>query len=122
MHYYNKDIGDFGESTATEYLISKGYTIIEKTFRYKTGEIHTIAIDINYVVFIEVKTRYGNKYGHPCESITQKKQYKIYHTAEYYMIIKKLYNSYFRFDVIEIVLNDSNNNCSVNLIKNAFPL
>lgn len=122
MHYYNKDIGAFGENITAEFLVSKGYTIIEKNFRCRIGEIDIIAKDKNYIVFIEVKTRYGNKYGHPCESITLKKQYKIYHTAEYYMVKKKLYNNYFRFDVVEIVLNDTNNNCSINIIKNAFQL
>lgn len=120
MHFYNRDIGTFGENIAIEYLVNKGYILLEKNYRCKIGEIDIIAKDKDYIVFIEVKTRYGRKFGSPCESITKKKQYKIYHTAEFYIIMKKLNNSYFRFDVVEITMNSSNNNYLVNLIKNAF--
>ena len=32
MHSYNKDIGSFGEALARDYLISKGYKILNMNF------------------------------------------------------------------------------------------
>ena len=39
MHSYNKDIGSFGEALARDYLISKGYKILNMNFRNKFGDI-----------------------------------------------------------------------------------
>ncbi|EJO5348193.1 YraN family protein [Clostridium botulinum] len=123
MHYCNKDIGYFGEDLACEYIKNLGYIILEKNFKCKLGEIDIIAKDKNIIAFIEVKTRYNYIYGSPSESITFKKQNKIYKTAEYYTIKNGIYNKFFfRFDVVEIILNKINNNYSVNLIKDAFQI
>ncbi|NFA59328.1 YraN family protein [Clostridium sporogenes] len=123
MHYCNKDIGYFGETIATNYIKNQGYIILEKNFRCKLGEIDIIAKDKNFIVFIEVKTRYSSFYGSPSESITFRKQNKIYKTAQLYIINRNIYNkSYFRFDVIEVILNTFDNSYSVNLIKNAFQI
>ena len=96
---------------------------IRKNFRCKLGEIDIIAKDKSFIVFIEVKTRYGSIYGSPSEAITFKKQNKIYKTAQLYIIKKAIHNKfYFRFDVIEVILNTLNSNYSIKLIKNAFQI
>ena len=48
MHSYNKDIGSFGEALARDYLISKGYKILNMNFRNKFGEIDIICKKNNY--------------------------------------------------------------------------
>lgn len=119
MKSLNKKIGSYGETIAEDYLKSIGYIILEKNFTCKIGEIDLIAKDKNHISFIEVKTRYGTPYGTPGESITTSKQYKIYKTAQTYILKKKLYKSNFRFDVIEIILNNTNSPY-IKLIKDAF--
>ncbi len=120
MNLLNKSIGNFGEDLAEEYLRKSGYEIIERNFKCKIGELDIIGKDDKYIVFIEVKARYNNFYGAPCEAVTHGKQFKIYKTAQYYIMIKKLYNRNFRFDVIEIILSKIDNNHNIRLIKNAF--
>lgn len=123
MHYCNKDIGSLGEGIAADYIKNLGYIILEKNFRCKLGEIDIIAKDKNFITFIEVKTRYSSIYGTPGTAITIKKQNRIYKTAQFYMLKKSIFNKfYFRFDVIEIILNTSNNKYSINLIRNAFQI
>lgn len=55
--FYKKLLGLKGEVTATNYLISKGYKIIEKNYRTKFSEVDLIALYGDFLVFIEVKTR-----------------------------------------------------------------
>ncbi|MBC2578936.1 YraN family protein [Clostridium sp. DJ247] len=122
MHSFNKDIGSLGEEIAETYLRQIGYTVLDRNFRCKIGEIDIIGRDQDYICFIEVKTRYGSIYGNPCESVTYSKRRKIYKTAEAYIMRKKLFKFNFRFDVIEIILNHYNNIPSIRLIKDAFQL
>ena len=49
--------GADNEKRATEYLIDNGYSILERNFRNKTGEIDIIAKNDNLIVFVEVKYR-----------------------------------------------------------------
>ncbi|MCM8781337.1 MAG: carbamoyl-phosphate synthase large subunit, partial [Candidatus Omnitrophica bacterium] len=49
--------GKEGEKIAIEYLLRKGYKILEKNFRTPIGEIDIIARDKSYIVIIEVNPR-----------------------------------------------------------------
>lgn len=122
MYSYKKDIGNLGENIAENYLIDRGYIILDRNYRCKTGEIDIIAKDGNYISFIEVKTRYGTLYGTPGESVNYLKQYRIYKTAQMYIFKKRLNKFNFRFDVIEVILNHINNDFSIKLIKDAFQI
>ncbi|MPM86702.1 hypothetical protein SDC9_133793 [bioreactor metagenome] len=122
MGVLNKSIGSYGESIAENYLKEMGYTILEKNFKCKIGEIDIIAKDSKYICFVEVKTRYGSLYGSPGESVTNLKQYKIHKTAQFYILKKKLNKFNFRFDVIEVILNNDDDNYSIKLIKDAFQI
>jgi putative endonuclease len=51
-----KQTGDMGEKVACEYLTKFGYTIIERNYWKKWGEIDIVAQKDNLVHFIEVKT------------------------------------------------------------------
>ena len=45
----NKSIGDLGEKIAKKHLIDIGYEILNKNFRYKTGEIDLIGKNDEYI-------------------------------------------------------------------------
>ena len=117
-HYKNdsKTLGNKGENIANEFLIKKGYKILERNFKFSKGEIDIIAQDKNEIVFVEVKTRRNMHYGNPIDSITINKKKHIYNTANYYLYINKLYCKCIRFDVIEIYV--SSEKTYINHIKN----
>lgn len=101
MSRYNKNLGDFGENVAESYLREKGYTIIERNFYVKGGEIDIICMDKDTLVFVEVKTRKSDKFGLPAEAVDRKKVEHMRYAAERY------YESYsfdgeIRFDVVEV--------------------
>jgi len=124
ISHNRKQLGDLGENLAQSFLLSKGYMILEKNFRYKLenvyGEIDLIAKEHDYICFIEVKTRFGNIYSNPSESVTKKKQRKITNIAQIYLLKKKLTKYNARFDVIELIFNTETSDYSIKLIKDAF--
>jgi putative endonuclease len=122
MKSFNKDIGALGEEISKSYLKNLGYRILDKNFRCKCGEIDLIAVNSGYICFIEVKTRYGVTFGMPSESVVYSKQRKIYNTAQVYIMKKNIVNSNFRFDVMEVILNNNNNEFFINHIEDAFQL
>ena len=117
--FFNKRLGDIGESLAVDYLKNKNYEIIQTNYKNKIGEIDIIAKDNDIFVFIEVKTRSSLAFGLPKEAITRNKIYKIKNTAISYLKYKKLLDKVrVRFDCIE-VLGD-NLDSEINHIKNIF--
>lgn len=119
MKISNKEIGALGEDLVSKYLLSEKFYIFEKNYSCFIGEVDIIAKDNDHICFIEVKARYDNKYGLPCESITLYKQNKIKRVAQKFIVENKLYNHIFRFDVAEVFL-DTKGGYSINYIKNAF--
>lgn len=51
------DQGILAEGAAEIFLRAKGYKIIERRYRTKSGEVDIIALDGDYLVFVEVKAR-----------------------------------------------------------------
>lgn len=122
MHKENKTIGNYGEQLARKHLKESGYTILDRNFKCKTGEIDIIAKKYNTITFVEVKSRYNRLYGNPCESVNYIKKLRIYKAAQFYIIKNNLTNFDFRFDVIEIAFNYNNNDNTLNHIENAFQI
>ena len=69
-----RETGASGEALAAAYLIARGWTVLARNWRCRTGEIDIIARDPDGVMVVcEVKTRRGLGYGDPLESITYAK-------------------------------------------------
>ena len=90
---------------AAEELTRQGYTIIERNFRCRHGEIDLIAEDAHDLIFIEVKTRRGNAYGLPEEAVTPRKQQKIVQVATYYLDLHDCFERSWRIDVVAVQLS-----------------
>lgn len=100
-------IGQTGEDLAVRYLEISGYTILERNFRCRIGEIDIIATNGNVLCFVEVKTRLSTIAGNPAEAVTYTKQQKIRRTAQFYLLKRGLLENMpiLSFDVIEIIFN-----------------
>lgn len=115
------EIGRLGEDYAAKYLRKKRYKILERNYRTKLGEIDIIAQDGSYTVFVEVKTRHTNPMTQPFEAVDFRKQRKLVRTAVIYSEEKRLYNHYFRFDVVEVFVDAESKKCAgINHIEGAF--
>lgn len=110
-----REKGSRYEEIAASFCIAKGYRLLEKNYRRKTGEIDLILQDGRTVVFTEVKFRSRTRNGFPEEAVNSAKQQRIYRTAEWYLNEMHLPpDTPCRFDVISIL--DSR----VEHIENAF--
>ncbi|MEQ9424385.1 MAG: YraN family protein [Cyclobacteriaceae bacterium] len=102
----NKKIGDWGEEKAAEYLVERGYKIVDRNYRYSRGEIDIIALKANLLIFIEVKTRSNISYGYPEDFVDDKKAEWVYKVADQY-VHEIDWQGGIRFDVISILKNPS---------------
>jgi len=116
----NKEIGNYCENLAKEYLQKNKYNILDCNFRNFLGEIDIICFQDDLLVIIEVKGRYNYDYGLPKESINILKQKSIIKVTNSYIYYKKLINNNIRFDVIEVYLNKQDTLFKINHIKDAF--
>jgi putative endonuclease len=101
-----KDFGKEGEDIAVDYLISNGYEIIERNYRFGKGEIDVIIKDssTNYIAFVEVKSRKNLEFGDPVYGITKNKIKQMRRMAELYLYDKQLSELDCRFDVVTVLL------------------
>ncbi len=102
----HNETGTLGEQLAAEYLLKKGYKILEKNYRFAKAEVDIIAKDMaeNEIVFVEVKTRHSDYMVEPEFSVTKKKQSLIISAAERYLVSRQI-QLWTRFDIISIILH-----------------
>ena len=122
MKKLNKEIGNYCENLAKEYLQKNKFHILDCNFRNFLGEIDIICIQNKLLIIVEVKGRYNYDYGLPKESINLSKQKSIIKVTNSYIYYKKLININIRFDVIEVYLNPENALIKINHINDAFRL
>ena len=119
MSDLRQSLGRWGENLAADYLIQKGYQIIERNIRNSYREIDLVVRDGALVVFVEVKTRSTDSYGFPEASITPKKCEHLIATALAYIQASLINNPEWRIDVIAIRKLNSSQQHEIIHFKNA---
>ena len=69
----HNELGKKGEQLAIDYLVKKGYKILDKNWRYLKAEVDIIAKKDSMIVAVEVKTRSSDYFGDPQDFINKKK-------------------------------------------------
>ncbi len=112
-----REIGKEKETQAVLYLEKQGYTILDRNYWTRFGEIDIVAEDDGYLCFVEVKYRENAGHGAPEGVVTRKKQQNIIRTMYYYLQAKQISPDVpVRFDVIMIVGD------TTTLVKHAFEI
>lgn len=99
---FRLSLGERGEMIAWNFLIKKGYKLVEKNYRTRIGEMDVIAEKKGRLVFIEIKTRRTERFGRPEEAVTVQKQRKLFQIASYYLKEKKKENIPISFAVLAV--------------------
>ena len=99
----HNEVGKIGEELAKEFLEEQGYKIIEQNYKTKYAEIDLIGEYKNKLVFVEVRTKIGENFGTPEDTINKQKLWKVLQNAKAYSAFKN-WKGFERIDAICIVL------------------
>ncbi|MDO6674345.1 YraN family protein [Tenacibaculum sp. 1_MG-2023] len=98
----HNELGKKGEQLAIDYLVKKGYTIVEKNYRFQKAEVDIIAKKEGTLAVVEVKTRSTAYFGNPQDFVNPKK-IKLLVTAIDNYVTKNDLDVEIRFDVIAVI-------------------
>ncbi|MDR1358183.1 MAG: YraN family protein [Coriobacteriales bacterium] len=98
----NQKLGKAGEDLACLYLSDKGFTILERNWKCRSGEADLIAEEQDTLVFIEVKTRSAGYPGLPECAVTKQKRISYEKIALSYLMQNQRPSCQVRFDVIAV--------------------
>lgn len=103
------EIGQAGEEIAGQYLINKGYKILDRNWNLHKGcELDIVATKGNKLFFIEVKTRSSDKYGEPQLAINKTKMKHILSAIHQYRYKRHFINIEYQIDSIAIIYRGEN--------------
>ena len=123
--FSKKVTGAIGEGVAAEFLIKKGFEILERNYRKPWGEIDLIAVKGNIVRFVEVKSvsresipdiSRENNAHRPEELVHEFKLRKVARTAAMYMNDKHDTRE-FQVDVVGVFLDMRNRKAQCRLFE-----
>lgn len=117
-----RKIGMSGEDFVCKWLVSEGFSIEERNWRTRRGEIDIIALYVETIVFIEVKTW---PHGHVFDLelvIGLRKRKRMVETAKCFLHTHRQYSGmYVRFDVILLTTDPTTDQFpSIHHFKDAF--
>lgn len=113
----HNDLGNQGEEVALTYLIDKGYTILETNWIYGKEEIDIIALNTEYLIILEVKTRSSKAFGEPYNSVNKNKQRLLVKAAQKYAEKFRI-SQEVRFDILSLII--SKDKVEIEHMENAF--
>ncbi len=117
------ELGARGEKRAAKFLRRKGYKILVRSFRSRSGEIDLVTRHKDWLVFVEVKTRTSEQFGAPSEAVDERKQRHITKVALDYLRLLDNPRIKFRFDIVEVLMGEAEKKPhDIRLIQNAFDL
>jgi putative endonuclease len=124
----SQKIGELGEEVACTFLMKHGFTIQERNYTKKWGEIDIIADKEGKIYFIEVKSvSYGtlpdfkddNPFAkRPEENMHPWKLKRLSRTIQTYLIHKRIGNTPWQFDLLLVYLDIENRKARVRTIEN----
>ena len=110
-------LGKKGEQLATDFLVKKGYNIIERNYRFEKAEVDIIAKQKGTLAIIEVKTRSSIDFGNPQDFVKPSQIKRLVKAVNEYVNDNDL-NVDVRFDIIAIIKDG--NHYKIEHLENAF--
>lgn len=96
-------VGAHGERLAEQHLTGLGMVVLARNWRCADGEIDLILRDGADLVFCEVKTRRGTRFGTPAEAIVPGKVRRLRALAARWLAESPVRPREVRFDVVAVV-------------------
>ena len=99
--------GKLGERAAKKYLQRQGMKFLTANFRTPRGEIDLVFRDADCLVFVEVKTRSSEEWARPAAAVDKERRGRLTRAALDYLRLLKNPQVKIRFDIVEVLLQDS---------------
>jgi putative endonuclease len=112
-------VGQHGEDATAAWYAAAGYEILDRNWRVREGEIDLVVRNARAIAFCEVKTRRGDAFGLPAESVTARKQQRIRALAGRWLTAHGETAPALRFDVAA-VQPDGRGGWIVDMLTDAF--
>lgn len=96
-------LGAAGEAAAEDALRRAGYAVLARNLRTPLAEIDLLAEQNGCLCVIEVKTRTGEGYGHPAETVTASQQSRLRRAAAFLLQDPRYRDAQIRFDVVAVL-------------------
>lgn len=113
-------LGTLGEETARTILESKGLIFVEANWHCSIGELDLVMLERDELVFVEVKTRRGDRNGRAEESVGVAKGKSLLAAAEWYVSIHPEYaTTIWRIDLLALTFSRTDELLRVAHIDNA---
>lgn len=109
-------LGAWGEARAAAYLGAQGCALAEQNWRCAAGEVDLVVRDGESLAFVEVRTRRGERFGTPEDSITERKLAHMIAVAETY-VYEHGWEGNWRLDVVAVHA-DADGAASIKWYKN----
>jgi putative endonuclease len=97
-----RELGDAGEALVARWYAAAGYTVLDRNWRCREGELDLVLGAPHLLVFCEVKTRRGAAFGAPFEAVTAAKQRRIRGLAARWLAERGVRARQVRFDVASV--------------------
>lgn len=121
-----RKFGNVGEDIAVRFLVKHGFSVVERNYLRKTGEIDIICRKKGIIHFIEVKTvsretvvanvSRETDLHRPEDNISPTKQRRLKKTISIYLAEHNL--DEFEFHAILVVIDEINKTARVKMLKN----
>ena len=102
----NLEHGQLGESAAKAHLKKLGLKFLLANFSTERGEVDLIFRDGDCLVFVEVKARSSESWTRPAAFVNKEKRRRLSKAALDYLRLLKKPAIKFRFDIVEVLLED----------------
>jgi len=103
MTTQRRAVGAYGERLAERHLCDQGMVVLARNWRCAEGEIDLVLRDREDVVFCEVKTRRGDRFGTPAEAIGRAKVRRLRRLAARWLEQTTVRPHEIRFDVVAVL-------------------
>jgi putative endonuclease len=99
-------LGRLGEDAAARGLVAQGWTILDRNWRCRLGEVDIVAQDGDDLVIVEVKTRRSGAFGTPEEAVTRAKLTRLRCLAAAWLASQERRFGGVRIDVVAVRFAD----------------
>lgn len=99
---FHIDLGKKGEQLAEAFLINRGYSILQRNWRFSHYELDIVAEKDGRLHFVEVKSRTSEAFALPEESVSKKKLKYLFQAIDMYLHQHPKYRD-FRLNILSVI-------------------